>query len=54
VNAYRVDTVKCMLKSGNYHTMSEIADTAGFASASTMNKVFKSHTGYTPSEFKNL
>lgn len=55
VNNYRVECVKqkMILQSFDYLTLYGIALECGFNSKSTFNRVFKSMTGQTPSQYKN-
>ncbi|MDT7831756.1 AraC family transcriptional regulator [Flavobacteriaceae bacterium S356] len=54
INSYRVDHAKKILKSGelNHLNFSGIAEYTGFNSANAFTRVFKQHTGQTPSQYK--
>lgn len=52
VNNYRVDCVKGLLIDEPDLRLNEIAQNAGFASASSLNHVFKQWTGFNPSDYK--
>ncbi|WP_052262296.1 helix-turn-helix domain-containing protein [Pseudoalteromonas luteoviolacea] len=51
VNRYRVDEAKLLLCKTS-HKILAVAFDAGFNSKSTFNKLFKSYTGLTPSQFR--
>jgi AraC-like DNA-binding protein len=53
VNAYRVQEVKEQLsgRDNGEHTLLAIALDAGFNSKTSFNRIFKNHTGMTPTEF---
>lgn len=53
VNAYRIKEVQSQLlhKQNGEHTLLAIALAAGFNSKTSFNRIFKSHTGMTPSQF---
>ncbi|KZN55531.1 helix-turn-helix domain-containing protein [Pseudoalteromonas luteoviolacea] len=51
VNRYRVDEAKLLLCK-TQHKVLAVAFDAGFNSKSTFNKLFKSYTGLTPSQFR--
>ncbi|ESP93795.1 hypothetical protein N483_15895 [Pseudoalteromonas luteoviolacea NCIMB 1944] len=51
VNRYRVDEAKLLL-CNTQHKVLAVAFDAGFNSKSTFNKLFKSYTGLTPSQFR--
>lgn len=53
VNEYRIDEFKKRIRQpGNQnYTLLSIAYECGFNSKTTFNRVFKNHSGYTPSEF---
>ncbi|MDK1286509.1 helix-turn-helix domain-containing protein [Pseudoalteromonas umbrosa] len=51
VNRYRVDEAKLLLCKTQHKVLS-VAFDAGFNSKSTFNKLFKSYTGLTPSQFR--
>ena len=53
VNRYRVEEVKRKLRAGEqtHKTLLAIALEAGFKSKSSFNRVFKQHTGITPSQY---
>jgi len=52
---YRVDEAKLILTqaSSKQLTIEEIAEEVGYNSKAAFNKVFKKHTGFTPSEFRD-
>ena len=54
MNGYRVDAAKAMLAAskGSGGTILEIALRAGFGSKASFNRIFKRHTGLTPSQFQ--
>ena len=54
LNRYRVNEVKKMLSTRNYHTYSMLgmAFEAGFNSKATFNRAFKKHTSFSPIEFR--
>jgi len=54
LNSYRVASAKKMLQDNTYGNLnfSGIASEAGFNSANSFTRVFKQHTGETPSQFK--
>lgn len=54
LNSYRVASAKNMLQDDSYFHLnfSGIASKAGFNSANSFTRVFKQHTGETPSQFK--
>ena len=53
VNAYRVQDAKERLSQneGDKHTLLAVAFDAGFNSKASFNRIFKQHTGLTPSEY---
>jgi AraC-like DNA-binding protein len=53
VNAYRIKEVQAQLlnKENGEHTLLAIALEAGFNSKTSFNRIFKDHTGMTPTEF---
>jgi AraC-like DNA-binding protein len=53
VNAYRIKEVQAQLlnKENGEHTLLAIALDAGFNSKTSFNRIFKDHTGMTPTEF---
>lgn len=53
VNAYRLKEVQAQLlnKENGEHTLLAIALEAGFNSKTSFNRIFKNHTGMTPTEF---
>ncbi len=55
INNYRIEAAKDMLLSddSDKYTIEAIAQMSGFNSKSSFNSVFKKHTGYTPSEYRN-
>lgn len=55
VNTYRVNEFKKRARQPNrrLYTIMSLAYDCGFNSKTTFNRVFKNHTGYTPSEFFN-
>ena len=56
INEYRIEEVKKLLTEDAYskYTLTAIAYEAGFNSKSSFNSVFKTATGMTPSQFKNV
>ena len=56
VNAYRIREVQAQLlsKENGEHTLLAIALDAGFNSKTSFNRIFKTHTGMTPSQFLQL
>jgi AraC-like DNA-binding protein len=52
VNKYRIDHAKRLLKEHPNKTVLDIALAVGFSSKPTFNRVFKQHTGTTPTGFK--
>ncbi len=54
MNAYRVEALKEKLSDVKYnnYTVLSLALECGFASKTSLNRIFKQHTGVTPSEFK--
>lgn len=52
INAYRIETAKGLLKSGNKN-VSDIAESVGFDNFSYFSTLFKKMTGVSPKEFKN-
>ncbi len=54
VNSYRIDEVKKRLHNPEYNnlTIIAIAFDCGFNSKATFNRLFKNHTGLTPSQYK--
>ena len=54
VNLYRVNEAQDLMKDPNYgkYKMLAIAYESGFKSKTSFNRVFKNHTGITPSEYK--
>lgn len=55
INDYRVETAKTMLANpeNKNKTVLDIAYTAGFNNKTSFNKIFKTHTGLSPAEFRN-
>ena len=55
VNTYRVEEVKQLLSSPKHqhYTILTLAYEAGFSSKSSFNRIFKSITGNTPSEYQS-
>jgi len=53
INEYRTNEAIQLIKDGKYqdHTLSHIAEMAGFNSKATFNRIFKKITNKTPSEF---
>jgi len=51
INAYRINHAKLRLIEGNYENTTEVYQEAGFNNRATWNRVFKQHTGMTPSTF---
>lgn len=53
INEYRINDVVNMMKSDNTrkYTIQYLYTQAGFSQQSTFNKIFKEHTGSTPSEY---
>ncbi|WP_430813856.1 helix-turn-helix domain-containing protein [Carboxylicivirga sp. RSCT41] len=53
VNEYRIKEVKRLLKEGRHkqHTLYHLAEESGFNSKTTFNRIFKKHTGQTPSDY---
>ena len=54
INSYRIDHAKKILKDEAYNNLNflGIASQSGFNSANSFSRVFKQHTGKTPSQFK--
>lgn len=54
INLYRVNEAQDLMKNPNYdkYKMLAIAYESGFKSKTSFNRVFKNHTGITPSEYK--
>ena len=52
VNNYRVEYAKNLLRSQSDMKISEVCMASGFASENTFFRIFKTHTGKTPSEYK--
>lgn len=54
INSYRVAHAKKILENGtlNHLTFAGVAEHAGFNSANAFTRVFKQHTGQTPSQYK--
>ena len=54
VNSYRISYAQNVIKSGSYNHLNflGIANMSGFNSAKAFTRVFKQHTGQTPSQFK--
>lgn len=52
ISSLRVDTAKVLLKNPSY-SITEIAYKLNFSSSNHFATVFKKHTGYTPTKFKN-
>ncbi len=54
MNAYRVEALKEKLSNQKYSnfTVLALAMECGFASKTSLNRIFKQHTGITPSEFR--
>ncbi len=55
MNAYRVDALKEKLNDEkmNDFTVLSLALDCGFASKTSLNRIFKQHTGFTPTEYRN-
>ncbi len=55
INEYRVNEAKQKMSDETYrdHTILRIAYDSGFNSKSGFNIIFKKHTGFTPTEFRN-
>lgn len=55
INKYRVAHLKSLLKdeSKRQYTIISLAEESGFSSKSTLVRIFKQHTGCTPSEYLN-
>ncbi|MEB3346263.1 helix-turn-helix transcriptional regulator [Aquimarina gracilis] len=55
INKYRVDAVKEKINLDSYknYSLFGIACECGFKSRTSFNRIFKKHTGFSPSEFKN-
>lgn len=53
LNKYRIDTAILLLNDGFHkkHTLPHLAEEAGFNSKTTFNRLFKKHTGLTPTEY---
>lgn len=51
INSYRVEEAKNLLIQKPNYSIEGIAFEAGFGSKATFNRVFKKHTGLTPSEY---
>ncbi|WP_262149490.1 helix-turn-helix domain-containing protein [Chryseobacterium foetidum] len=53
VNEYRIEQVKILMKENVHYkfTLEHIYTNAGFSSQSTFNRIFKEHTGLTPTEY---
>jgi len=53
VNEYRSEEAIRLIKEGFHkiHTLPHLAEEAGFNSKTTFNRIFKKHTGQTPSEY---
>jgi len=54
INEYRVEEVKNQIKNNSEYTLLGIAYECGFNSKSSFNRIFKKHTGKTPSEFQKI
>ncbi|GEM_PF-3214131 len=56
INEYRTNEAVRLIKDGFHkkHTLPHLAEEAGFNSKTTFNRIFKKHTGYTPSEYIQL
>lgn len=56
INEYRVEEVKRKIDNNDLEnfTLYALALDSGFNSKSSFNRVFKKHTGYTPSEYVNI
>jgi AraC-like DNA-binding protein len=55
INEFRVEEIKSLLLDPTYNhlTILGIAFECGFNSKTSFNRIFKEHTGFTPSEYKN-
>ena len=53
ITARRVSHARAILSSGDFNTIGEVAQSAGFNDALYFSKVFKKAYGVTPSEFSN-
>lgn len=51
INKMRINSAVIKLSSGNY-SMSQIAELCGFSEQKYFNKIFKEHTGKSPSQYK--
>lgn len=53
INEYRIEMAISLIKDGFHikHTLPHLAETAGFNSKTTFNRIFKNLTGQTPTEF---
>lgn len=56
INSARIEYARKLLKNENYHHFSilGIAQECGFSSKSTFYKLFREHTGTTPTKYRNL
>jgi AraC-like DNA-binding protein len=52
INEYRVKHICQVLDAGSPHSLIRLYTDAGFSSKASFNKVFKEHTGMTPSTYK--
>ena len=52
VNAYRVEYAKELLRNRPDIKISEVYTLSGFSSENTFFRIFKAHTGKTPSEYR--
>jgi len=53
VNGYRVESVKARLAQAPESNLLEVGLGCGFRSKSTFNRIFKQHTGKTPSQYRD-
>ena len=55
INGFRVDQFKLKLQdeSQNMYSVLAIGMDCGFSSKASMNRIFKNHTGMTPTQFQN-
>lgn len=55
INRYKVNAFKERVKKGARHLkLMAIAYESGFHSKATFNRIFKRHTGYTPSQYRPM